>query len=114
MLHNHASDAARPLGLGGGEALKQAVLAVTGNKRGFVLRVPPGSAAHKAGLAGVEITPQGLVPGDRIVRIDGTAIDDVANLLAWLDDRKVGDVVLLSVERAGNSREVQVELQPGI
>jgi len=54
------------------------------------------------------------VPGDRIVRIDGTAIDDVAKLLARLDDRKVGDVVVLSVERAGKSREVQVELQPGI
>ena len=96
------------------EQLNQRLLALTGSKGVFVLRVTPGSAAHKAGLAGVEITPQGIVPGDRIVRIDGTAIDDVAKLLARLDDRKVGDVVVLSVERAGKSREVQVELQPGI
>jgi len=102
------------LGIEVDEQLNQRLLALTGNKGVFVLRVTPGSAAHKAGLAGVEITPQGIVPGDRIVRIDGTAIDDVANLLAWLDDRKVGDVVVLSVERAGKSREVQVELQPGI
>jgi hypothetical protein len=31
----------------------------------------------------------------------------VAKLLARLDDRKVGDVVVLSVERAGKSREVR-------
>ena len=74
----------------------------------------PGSAAHKAGLAGVEVTPQGIVPGDRIIDVDGKATDDVAKLLARLDDRKVGDVVVLSVERAGKSREVRVELQPGI
>ena len=35
-------------------------------------------------------------------------------VLARLDDRMVGDVVVLSVERAGKSREVRVELQPGI
>ena len=101
------------LGIEVDEQLNHRLLALTGSKGVFVLRVTPGSAAHKAGLAGVEITPQGIVPGDRIVRIDGTAIDDVAKLLARLDDRKVGDVVVLSVERAGKSREVRVELQPG-
>ena len=60
------------------------------------------------------MTPQGIAPGDRIVRIDGAAVDDVARLLARLDDKKVGDVVVLSVERAGKSREVRVELQPGV
>ncbi|WP_110647483.1 S1C family serine protease [Salinicola peritrichatus] len=102
------------LGIEVDEQLNQRLLALTGNKGVFVLRVTPGSAAHKAGLAGVEITPQGIVPGDRIIGVDGKATDDVAKLLARLDDRKVGDVVVLSVERAGESREVQVELQPGI
>ncbi|MGC2917578.1 PDZ domain-containing protein, partial [Pseudomonas aeruginosa] len=89
------------------------LLALTGRKGVFVLRVTPGSGAHKAGLAGVEVTPQGIEPGDRIIDVDGKATDDVAKLLARLDDRKVGDVVVLSVERAGISREVRVELQPG-
>ena len=53
------------------------------------------------------------MPGDRIIDVDGKPTDDVAKLLARLDDRKVGDVVVLSVERAGKSREVRVELQPG-
>jgi S1-C subfamily serine protease len=80
----------------------------------FVLRVMPGSAAEKAGLTGVEVGPQGISPGDRIVSIDGRAVDDVAQLLARLDEKKVGDVVTLSVNRAGKLREVQVELQPGV
>ena len=102
------------LGIEVDEQLNQHLLALAGSKGVFVLRVTPGSAAHKAGLAGVEVTPQGIVPGDRIIGVDGKATDDVAKLLARLDDRKVGDVVVLSVERAGKSREVQVELQPGI
>jgi S1-C subfamily serine protease len=102
------------LGIEVDEQLNQRLLALTGSKGVFVLRVTPGSAAHKAGLAGVEVTPQGIVPGDRIIDVDGQATDDVAKLLARLDDRKVGDVVVLSVERAGKSREVRVELQPGI
>lgn len=101
------------LGIEVDEQLNQRLLALTGSKGVFVLRVTPGSAAHKAGLAGVEVTPQGIVPGDRIIDVDGKATDDVAKLLARLDDRKVGDVVVLSVERAGKSREVRVELQPG-
>lgn len=101
------------LGIEVDEQLNQRLLALTGSKGVFVLRVTPGSAAHKAGLAGVEVTPQGIVPGDRIIDVDGQATDDVAKLLARLDDRKVGDVVVLSVERAGKSREVRVELQPG-
>jgi S1-C subfamily serine protease len=80
----------------------------------FVLRVTPGSAAQKAGLTGVEVGPQGISPGDRIVSIDGSAVDDVAKLLARLDEKKVGDVVILSVDRGGKSRKVQVELQPGV
>lgn len=40
-------------------------------------------------------------------------IEGVAGLLARLDDRRVGDVVALSVEREGKAREVRIELQPG-
>jgi S1-C subfamily serine protease len=102
------------LGVEVDEQLNTRLQVLTGSRGVFVLRVKPGSAAQKAGLTGVEVGPEGISPGDRIVSIDGRTVDDVATLLARLDDKKVGDVVILSVERAGKSRKVQVELQPGV
>ena len=102
------------LGIEVDEQLNARLQAMIGGDGVFVLRVTPGSAAQKAGLVGIEVSPQGIVPGDRIVNIDGAAIDDVAELLARLDDKQVGDVVVLLVERDGKSREVRVELQPGV
>jgi S1-C subfamily serine protease len=102
------------LGIEVDEQLNARLQGMIGSQGVFVLRVTPGSAAQKAGLVGIEVSPQGIVPGDRIVNIDGTAIDDVAELLARLDDKQVGDVVVLLVERDGKSREVRVELQPGV
>ncbi len=101
------------LGIEVDEQLNARLQGMIGSRGVFVLRVTPGSAAQKAGLVGIEVSPQGIVPGDRIVNIDGAAIDDVAELLARLDDKQVGDVVVLLVERDGKSREVRVELQPG-
>lgn len=54
------------------------------------------------------------MPGDRVISIDGIAVDDVTTLQARLDDKNVGDVVVLLVERAGKTREMLVELRPGV
>jgi len=102
------------LGIEVDEQLNARLQGMIGSRGVFVLRVTPGSAAQKAGLVGIEVSPQGIVPGDRIVNIDGAPIDDVAELMARLDDKQVGDVVVLLVERDGKSREVRVELQPGV
>ena len=88
------------LGIEVDEQLNTRLQALTGSKGVFVLRVTPGSAAHRAGLVGVEVTAGGIVPGDRVISIDGIAVDD--------------DVVVLLVERAGKTREMLVELQPGV
>ena len=101
------------LGIEVDEQLNRRLQALTSTQGVFVLRVAPGSAAQKAGLSGITVGPEGIVPGVRITGIDGAPVDDVAKLLARLDDQKVGDVVVLSVERAGKPREVRVELQPG-
>jgi S1-C subfamily serine protease len=101
------------LGIEVDEQLNQRLQALAGGQGVFVLRVQPGSAAAKAGLAGVEVTGEGIVPADRIVAIDGQPVGDVAALLSRLDEKKVGDVVLLAVERGGQRREVRVELQAG-
>jgi hypothetical protein len=42
------------------------------------------------GLVGVEVTAGGIVPGDRVISIDGIAVDDVTTLQARLDDKNVG------------------------
>jgi len=101
------------LGIEVDEQLNLRLQALTSTQGVFVLRVAPGSAAQKAGLSGITVGPEGIVPGDRITGIGGAPVDDVAKLLARLDDQKVGDVVVLSVERAGKPRELRVELQPG-
>lgn len=97
------------LGIEVDEQINARLQALTGSKGVFVLRVTPGSAAHRAGLVGVEVTAGGIVPGDRVI-----SIDDVTTLQARLDDKNVGDVVVLLVERAGKTREMLVELQPGV
>lgn len=102
------------LGIEVDEQINARLQALTGSKGVFVLRVTPGSAAHRAGLVGVEVTAGGIVPGDRVISIDGIAVDDVTTLQARLDDKNVGDVVVLLVERAGKTREMLVELQPGV
>ncbi|AGW91173.1 MULTISPECIES: S1C family serine protease [Cupriavidus] len=102
------------LGIEVDEQLNARLQMVTGRRGVFVLLVQPGSAAQRAGLVGIRATQEGMVPGDLITAVDGKSIDGVAGLLAQLDDRRVGDIVVLSVEREGKAREVRIELQPGI
>ncbi|MFD1692902.1 PDZ domain-containing protein [Azotobacter chroococcum] len=76
--------------------------------------MPPGSAAEAAGLDGASFTRDGgIVPGDVITAVDGKAVESAEQLLARLDDYRVGDVVRLSVTRGGERREVEVPLQAG-
>ncbi|WP_042876316.1 S1C family serine protease [Cupriavidus necator] len=102
------------LGIEVDEQLNARLQMVTGRRGVFVLLIQPGSAAQRAGLVGIRATQEGMVPGDLITAVDGKSIDGVAGLLAQLDDRRVGDIVVLSVEREGKAREVRIELQPGI
>ena len=102
------------LGIVVDEQLNARLQALTGEGGVFVLRVRPGSAAQKAGLSGIDVTRGGMIPGDRIVGVDGRTVDDVEALFARLDEKRVGDVVVLSVVRGDRSREVRVELQPGV
>jgi S1-C subfamily serine protease len=81
----------------------------------LILRVGPGSAAATAGLKGATVSGDGgIVPGDSIVAIEGKPVDSVASLLSRLDDFKVGDVVKITVLRAGKPEDVMVTLQPGV
>lgn len=89
----------------------KAVLDITGV---VILRVPPGSAAERAGLKGAVITRDGeVVPGDIITAVDGKQVDTVSKLFARLDDYAVGDTVKVTVLRDGKTQEIAVTLQPG-
>ena len=96
------------------EGLNQRLSRGLGVEGVVILRVPPGSAAHKAGLHGITQNPDGsLVPGDIIVAVEGKAVDSVARLAARLDDFKVGDSVSIEILRGRNRQSVAVTLQPG-
>lgn len=102
------------LGIEADEALNERLSALTGIEGVFVLRVAPGSAADKAGLRGVTRSAEGLVPGDVIVAVEGKPVTSVAQLLARLDDYRVGDTVRVTLRRGEDIREVAVTLQPGV
>jgi S1-C subfamily serine protease len=79
-----------------------------------VLRVPPKSAAERAGLKGVIVDRDGgITVGDVITAVNGKQVDTVRKLFARLDDYAVGDVVKLTVLRQGRTEEITVTLQPG-
>ena len=76
-----------------------------------VLRVSAGSPAASAGLRGVQVQGERVIPGDIIVAVDGDEVESVARLLAALDDHQIGDTVRLTLLRNGQRTDVDVRLQ---
>ncbi|MCX8086166.1 MAG: trypsin-like peptidase domain-containing protein [Rhodocyclaceae bacterium] len=102
------------LGIEIDEGLNQRLTKLTGVEGVTILRVLPGSAAEAAGLKGATLTREGgIVPGDTILAVEGKRVKSVGELLARLDDFKVGETVSLSVLREGREIRVSVTLQPG-
>jgi S1-C subfamily serine protease len=80
-----------------------------------VVRVVKGSPADRAGLeaATQQVTVNGVSAfsgGDSIVAVDGTRVDDPAQLGAILAGHKPGDTLGLQVVRDGKSRTVAITL----
>lgn len=101
------------LGIDIDQKINERLTVFSGTEGVAVLRVHPGTAAEKAGLKGVTLTPQGMRLGDIIVAVGNKDVDSVPKLLARLDDYKVGDIVQLTVMRQGERRVLSVALQPG-
>ncbi len=80
----------------------------------LVLGVAKGSGADEAGLRGTRRNPVTgeVVLGDIIVEVDGKSVKTANDLYKHLDDKKVGDVVKLTVRRADKTKKLDVELQP--
>jgi S1-C subfamily serine protease len=77
-----------------------------------VLRVLPGSAAARAGLKGLRVNANRTYSaGDVITAVEGKPVNDIPELLARLDDFKIGQIVNLSILRDGQTIRRGVELQ---
>ncbi|WP_039337603.1 trypsin-like peptidase domain-containing protein [Novosphingobium subterraneum] len=79
----------------------------------FVLQVDPGSVAERAGLVAAQRTRRGVAPGDIVTTLNGEPVSRVGDLLARLDDFRVGQSVELTLMRGGAERKVRLELEPG-
>ena len=77
-----------------------------------VLCIEPGSGAERAGLRGTSVDRSGtMIIGDVITAIDGNAVETVPDVAEMLEDRNIGDEVVLTIMRAGRERQVSVTLQ---
>jgi S1-C subfamily serine protease len=77
----------------------------------MILRVVPSGAADQAGLTGLVQTPDGVIPGDVIVKIDSIDIHSQNDLFRALDVHNVGDEVDVTLINRGHRRTVKVKLQ---
>jgi S1-C subfamily serine protease len=75
-----------------------------------VWRVESGSAAEKAGLRPLVESRSGVAV-DEIVAIDGVEVRSQQNLFDVLDQKDVGDTVVLLVRRGSKRTEIPVQLQ---
>jgi S1-C subfamily serine protease len=94
------------------ERVNELIASRTGIEGVVILSVEPGSGADSAGLRGTTMDRSGaLLIGDIIKAIDGEAVASVPDIGRELDDRNIGDEVVLTIERAGRELEVPVTLQ---
>lgn len=100
------------LGIDADDSVNQQLSELTGIAGVFVLRVHPGGAGAQAGLEGVTVRRGGVEPGDVILAVADLAVTRPSELMARLDDFKVGEPVRLSVQRGVDVRDVLVTLQP--
>jgi S1-C subfamily serine protease len=101
------------LGIESEEAINDRLKRASGLDGVFILRIDPGSAADRAGLAAASRTPRGVAPGDVVVALNGRPVSRVGDLLARLDDFGVGQSVELTLVRGGEQRTVSLALEPG-
>jgi S1-C subfamily serine protease len=101
------------LGLESDDDINERLKRASGIEGVFVLRVEPGSAAERAGLSPAYRTARGVVPGDVIVALNGRPVSRVGDLMARIDDFRVGQSVELTLQRGQQRRTVSLELAAG-
>jgi S1-C subfamily serine protease len=91
--------------------LQDAYAARFGIEGVVVTGVQPGSPAERAGLVPAQRGPSGrIVLGDVVKAVNGKPVRKSEDLFYAFEEVGVGQRVMLTIERGGKSREVQVEL----
>ena len=94
------------------EKLNRLITSRTGIDGVVVLSVQAGSAAAIAGLRGTTVDRGGALSlGDVLTAIDGEKVASVRDVERVLDERLIGDEVVLTILRGGRERQVTVTLQ---
>lgn len=102
------------LGIRADDAISDRILEQLGLEGVLILRVEPGSAAEAAGLRGTKAERGGgVVIGDIILAVNGQPVRNLAELADRLEGQKVGDQVVLTLDRGGQRLEVGVTLEGG-
>lgn len=81
----------------------------------WVIEATPGGPAAKAGVrggdrVGLGSRAQGTPGGDIIIAVDKVKVSTVEEIVAYLDSKKVGDTVTLTILRDGETLTIQVVL----
>jgi S1-C subfamily serine protease len=92
------------------DARVNAMAARSGIDGVLVLDVAPGSPAERAGITPARMSEFGLVPGDRIVAVDGLRVASPDDLAAAFDRHAAGETVRLTLRFGTETREVEVTL----
>lgn len=101
------------LGIAADDGISEPVLKEMGVSGVLVLRVQAGSAADRAGLRETRLTADGgVIPGDVILAVEGSAVTGINELIDRLEQFDIGDQVMLQIYRNGTSRAVPVVLGP--
>ena len=75
-------------------------------------KVGRGSSAERAGLRGSRETSGGRVElGDILVAVDGKSVETIDDLMALMEQHKVGDQVIIEYVRGNRKLQVTVALQ---
>ena len=77
----------------------------------FLRSVVPGGSAERAGLRGLQRTPDGdVILGDIITSIDGEKVAEFDDLYRVLDRKQIGSTVQVEIVRNGKRQTVPVRL----
>src|SRR5690606_14011571 len=101
------------LGIESDDEINERLKRASGIEGIFILRVEPGSAAERAGLTAARRTRRGVAPGDIVLALNGRPVTRVGDLLARLDDFRVGQSVELTLLRGTEERTISLELEAG-